>query len=104
MLLGLVHSVTFNSSSLECTSMFVLYFALVISKVEYAYVVWNSITFTGANKVERIQQKFAALCFNRIFPQFDYTYALALEQLKLHTLQKRRHHLDALVLTQVYRD
>jgi hypothetical protein len=28
---------------------------------------------------------------------------LALEQLKLHTLQKRRDHLDALLLTQVYR-
>jgi hypothetical protein len=35
--------------------------------------------------------------------QANYSYALALEQLKLHTLQKRRHHLDALFLTQVYR-
>jgi hypothetical protein len=71
--------------------------------VEYASVVWNSITSTDANKLERIQQKFAALCFNRFFPQFDYIYALALEQLKLHTLQRRGHHPDALFLTQVYR-
>jgi hypothetical protein len=32
-----------------------------------------------------------------------YYYDFALEQLKLHTLQKRRYHLDALFLTQVYR-
>jgi hypothetical protein len=37
------------------------------------------------------------------FPQVDYGYDLTLEQLKLHTLRKRRYHLDALFLTQVYR-
>jgi hypothetical protein len=56
-----------------------------------------------ANELERIQQKFVALCFNRFFHQFDYSYALALEQLKLHTLQKRRHHIDAFFPTQLYR-
>jgi hypothetical protein len=66
-------------------------------------VVWNSITSTDAKKLERIQQKFAALCLKRFFPQVDYSYDLALEQLKLHTLHKRRYHLDALFLTQVYR-
>jgi hypothetical protein len=44
---------------------------------------------TDANKLERIQQKFAALCFNRVFPQVHYNYIYALEQLKLHTLRKR---------------
>jgi hypothetical protein len=37
-------------------------------------------------KLEHIQQNFETLCFNRFFPQFDYSYALALEQLKLHSL------------------
>jgi hypothetical protein len=46
--------------------------------------------------------KFAALCFNCFFPQVHYSYALALEQLKLHTLHKRGYHLDALFLIQVY--
>jgi hypothetical protein len=66
-------------------------------------VVWNSITSTDANKLERTQQKFATLCLNRFFPQVDFSYVLALEQLKLHTLHKRRCRLDALFLTQVYR-
>jgi hypothetical protein len=37
------------------------------------------------------------------YPQVDYGYDLALEQLKLHNLHKRRYHLGALSLTQVYR-
>jgi hypothetical protein len=78
-----------------------LHIALV-KKIEYASVVWNSITSTDVNKLERIQQGFAALCFNRFFPQFHYCYPLALEEVKLRTLLMRRHRLDALFLIQVY--
>jgi hypothetical protein len=66
-----------------------LYFTLVRSKLVYASVVWNSITTTDANKLERIQQKFAALCYNRFLPHVHYSHANALEYLKLHTLRKR---------------
>jgi hypothetical protein len=100
-LLGLIRSATFNYSTLEC--MFVLYLTLVRSKVEYASVVWNSITSTDANKLERIQQKFTAICFKRFFPQANYCYDFALELLNLQTLRKRRYHIDALFLTQVFR-
>jgi hypothetical protein len=35
--------------------------------LEYASVVWNSITSADANKLERMQQKFASVCFYRFF-------------------------------------
>jgi hypothetical protein len=69
----------------------------------YASVIWNSITTTDANKLERIQQKFAALCYNRFLNHVHYSYANALEYLKLHILRKRRYHLEAIFLIQVYR-
>jgi hypothetical protein len=80
-----------------CTSI-----TLVRSKLEYVSVVWNSITSSDDNKLERIQQKFAALCFSSFFPQVHYSYSLTLEELKIHTLHMKRHHLDALFLIQVY--
>jgi hypothetical protein len=40
-------------------------------------IVWNFIMSTDANTPERIQQKFAVLCFNRFFPQVNYSYAYA---------------------------
>ncbi|PNF27925.1 hypothetical protein B7P43_G03400 [Cryptotermes secundus] len=100
-LLGLIRSITYRFSSME--SLYILYFTLVRSKLEYASVVWNSITSTNANKLERIQQKFASICFYRFSPHISYYYAYALEKLSLQYLHKRRHHLDALFLVQVFR-
>jgi hypothetical protein len=77
-------------------SLLLLYFTIVRSKLEHASPVGNNITTTDANKLEHIQRMFAALCFCRFFPHIPYNYACALELLKLHTLQVRRHHLDAL--------
>jgi hypothetical protein len=72
------------------------------TKLEYTSVVWNSIMSTDANKLERIQQRFAALCFNRFFPQVHFSYSLALEELKLHILRMTKYRFDVLFLIQVY--
>jgi hypothetical protein len=90
-LLGLIRSITFRFSSLDC--LYVLYFMLFRSKLEYASVVWNSITSTDANKPERIQQKFASVCFYPFFPSDSFTFTL--EKSSLHPFCKRRHQLDA---------
>jgi hypothetical protein len=52
-------------------------------------------TSGDANKLDCIEQKLAALCFSCFFPHVHYNYAYALEQLKLHTVCKRRYRLDA---------
>jgi cell division protein FtsW (lipid II flippase) len=65
-LFGFIRSLTFRFSSLDC--LYLLYFTSLKSKLEYASVVWNSITSTDANKLERIKQKFASVCFYRFSP------------------------------------
>jgi hypothetical protein len=75
-MLGIIRSVTVNYSTVGCLS--ILYFTIVRSKVEYASVVWNSITSTDVNKFERIQQKFTALCFERFYPHVEYRYDFTL--------------------------
>jgi hypothetical protein len=92
-LLGLIRSITYRFSCLEC--LYVLYFTLVVSKLEYASGVFNFTTSTDTNKLERIQQKFASVFFYRFFPRISYNYTDASEKLSLQYLRKRRHHLDA---------
>jgi hypothetical protein len=77
-LLGLILSITYSFPSLEC--MYVLYFTLIRPKLEHVSVVWNPITCTDANKLERIQQRFTPICFIVLFLMF-----------LLHTLLPRKH-------------
>jgi hypothetical protein len=56
-----------------------------------------------ANNLERIQQKFTSVCFYR-FPSCSLLHTfIALEEIGLISLRKRRYSLDARIFMQVYR-
>jgi hypothetical protein len=67
-------------------------------------VVWNSVTSTDAGKLERIQRKFVALCYNQFLsPDSNgYSYANALQVLNLRTVNERRRQLDAIFVINVF--
>jgi hypothetical protein len=94
--LDLIRNMTFPFSTLH--SSLTLYFSLVRPKSEYSSVVWNSINSTDAKKLERIQRKLVALCYNRFLSADSngYRYANALQVLNVRTLHDRRYQLDAL--------
>jgi hypothetical protein len=62
-MLGFIRYITSSFSTLD--SILVLYGNLIRSKIEYASVVWNSITIADTSILERIQRKLAALCYTR---------------------------------------
>jgi hypothetical protein len=64
-LLRLIRKIPFSSCTIE--SLWMLYFALVRSKLECSYVAWGSVTATDSNKLERTQhlQPFATIDFSR---------------------------------------
>jgi hypothetical protein len=76
----------------------ILYATLVRSTLEYASVVWDSITSSDAHGLELIQQRFAALCLTASFPVPRCAILLH----KLHPLRTRRHRIVALFLIHVY--
>jgi hypothetical protein len=99
-LLGLIGTITPSFSSLD--SLMMLYSSPLRSKLEHASLVWNSLTTTDFSKLERIQEKFATLYYNRIFKNLNaYKHNWVLDKLKLNILQERRRNFDVLFIRNV---
>jgi hypothetical protein len=54
-LLGLIHFITYNFSSLD--SLKVVYVTLIHSKLKYASVFRNNITFADSTKMQNVERK-----------------------------------------------
>jgi hypothetical protein len=79
-----------------------LHFTLAISKLVYASMAWNTLTYADANELESYHRKLLALFYSRFFYQIHYSYDNTLEHVNLHTSCNRRHHLYKLLLVSVY--
>jgi hypothetical protein len=100
--LRLIRYIASSFSTLD--SLLALYSTLVRFKIEYASVAWNSTTNTDSAKLERIQRKFVALCYTRLFNGVcDFKYEDSLVRLNFLTLHLRRRHLDDLSLFNVFK-
>jgi hypothetical protein len=77
-------------------------FRIILKNILFVVYLYLGFGMSATNNyvllLERIQQNFSAHCFNDVFVQFDYSYSLVLDKLKLHIFLRRRHRLNALAL------
>ena len=77
------------------------YCTLVRPKLEYASFRWNSVNYSDACKLERIQLKFVYLRRHRFFSRRDYSCGNVLSYLNYTTLSARKRYLMPPFLTDV---
>lgn len=79
-----------------------LFCCLVRSKLEFGSVVWNSLSHTASCSIERVQNRFIAIVYDRFFRhKWYYSYEGLLTKLGLSSLLDRRRYRDILFLYKV---
>ena len=80
------------------------YFSNFRPKLEYASVLWTSVTFTDGKKLESFEATFVAVCYHSFFFPFSsgYSYVNAFQLLNLCTLRERKHQLGAVFIINVF--
>lgn len=79
----------------DCATLKALYFAFIVSTLEYAAVVWSPHYITHQLAIERIQRKFLKFLsfkIDGVYPCRGIDYDQLLERHNFHSLTKRREH------------
>uniref|UniRef100_A0A131XU11 Putative rna-directed dna polymerase from mobile element jockey-like protein n=1 Tax=Ixodes ricinus TaxID=34613 RepID=A0A131XU11_IXORI len=88
-MLGIMARLTRPFSTHHC--LLRLFSTHVRSRLEFASVIWNSISSTASEKIEHIQKRFVRIVYDRYFGRKCYfQYNLILSKLKLCALHNRR--------------
>ena len=70
-------AVTPNKNKQIIDNLLLLYCNLFTSELEYASPVWNNITATDTNKLERVPAEVCRVRLPSLFPHIPYNYACA---------------------------
>jgi hypothetical protein len=100
-LLELIRTTTFSFSTPD--SLLMLYIDIVRYKLEYASVVWNSITNTDSTNSSAYKKHLQPFVVIDFFQDVYYHHINILDKLNLQTLHDRQRHIDALSLINVFR-
>uniref|UniRef100_A0A0K8RF85 Putative jockey ele1 orf2-h 1e-120-j 4 n=1 Tax=Ixodes ricinus TaxID=34613 RepID=A0A0K8RF85_IXORI len=98
--LGIISRITKKFRRPAC--MIRLFCALVRSRLEFASVVWNSLTSTQSLSIESVQKRMIRILYDRHFQRrFYYDYEFLLKSVLLTTLSNRRFERDLIFLHRV---
>lgn len=98
--LGVISRLTKHFKKPHCSIH--LFQSLVVSRLEFASVIWNSISVTQALIIERVQKRFVRIVYDRwIGRRVYYDYECLLNRFSLKLLSHRRTVLDLVFLHKI---